>query len=602
MSQIITLDEHLANQIAAGEVVERPASVIKELVENAIDAGAKNISISITWGGIESMEVIDDGSGIAKDDLKKAVEKYSTSKIQNLEDLHNVMTFGFRGEALWAIASVSRFTLRSTTNSQNRAYELTPDGDIQESSHSEGTSVLVEDLFYNTPARLNYLKKPRTEYNHIHDFLYKIALSHPELGIHFISDDTEIFRFRSWESQKDRIYRVYGSEVSENLLKLEFSYGGISLKGYITDPKVFFTNKNRQALFVNTRSIGSGLIYKAISDAYNRFIPPKTFPAYVLNVDIDPTQIDVNVHPRKLEIRFAHEQSIFRLFYHGVKEVLEKVSLVSDSSQDRHSLTTSYQGEKEDRLHKGKLGGICEPEYYTGSGTKFKSYSPYTNTTTNPKQSQISEVLEFSKKVMDVPAFEKSLDLHDTPLGRVIGQMHNSYIILETLSGVKILDQHALAERVIYEKLVHASYTPITQQLLIAENCQLTPSESDIFEKSQDTFRDMGFDIEALSGNVVLIQGVPDFVKRENTIDIFRGILADLSEGSNASTTLSEVRHRIWAYTACRSAIKFWDKLSIFEMNQLLHDAALDYSATCPHGRPVVWEMSLEELKGKYER
>ena len=277
----------------------------------------------------------------------------------------------------------------------------------------------------------------------------------------------------------------------------------------------------------------------------------------MLNVDIDPTQIDVNVHPRKLEIRFANEQIIFRLFYHGVKEVLEKVSLVSDSSQDRHSLTTSYQGEKEDGLHKGKLGGICEPEYYTGSGTKFKSYSPYTNTTANPKQSQISEVLEFSKKVMDVPAFEKSLDLHDTPLGRIIGQMHNSYIILQTPSGVKILDQHALAERVIYEKLVHASYTPTTQQLLIAENCQLTPSESDVFEKSQDTFRDMGFDIEALSGNVVLIQGVPDFVKRENTIDIFRGILADLSEGSNASTTLSEVRHRIWAYTSCRSAIKF---------------------------------------------
>ncbi len=595
MSQIITLDEHLANQIAAGEVVERPVSVVKELVENAIDAGAKNISVCIKQGGIDSIEVIDDGRGIEKNDLKKAVEKYSTSKIQTLEDLHNVMTFGFRWEALWAIASVSRFTLRSTTNSQDRACELTPEREIQESSHAQGTSVLVEDLFYNTPARLNYLKKPRTEYHHIYDFLHKIALSHTELGIHFISDDTEVFRFRAGESQRDRIYGVYGSEVSENLLELEFSYWGISLKGYITDPKVFFTNKNRQALFVNKRGIGSGLIYKAISDGFNRFIPPKTFPAYVLNVEIDPTQIDVNVHPRKLEIRFANEQSIFRLFYHGVKDVLEKVSLVSgENTIANDSLPSLHQGGKED--------GIREPEYYTGSGTKFKSYSPYTNTIANPKQSQISEALEFSKKMMDVPAFEKSLDLHDTPLGKIIGQMHNSYIILETSSGVKILDQHALAERVIYEKLVHTSYTPMIQQLLIAENCQLTPAESDIFEKSQDTFGDMGFDIELLSGNVVLIQGVPDFVKRENTVDVFRGILADLSQGSDVSTNLSEVRHRIWAYTACRSAIKFWDKLSIFEMNQLLHDAALDYSATCPHGRPVVWEIGLEELQKKYER
>jgi len=606
MNHIITLDEHLANQIAAGEVVERPISVVKELVENSLDAGATQIYVELQEGGISSIEVKDNGSGIPKDQLELAVQKYSTSKITSLEDLHNVMTFGFRGEALASIASVSEFSIASKTVDALSGYELTLESgkkqSFQETSFSEGTRVVVENLFYNTPARLNYLKRPRTEYNHVYDFLQKVALAHPEVGIKFVSDGTEICNFRSGETQKERIYGIYGTEVAENLLEVAFEYNGITLEGYITDPKVFYTNKNRQALFVNSRPIGSGLIYKALMDGYNRFIPHKTFPAYVLNVQIDPTQIDVNVHPRKLEIRFANEQSIFRLFYHWVKDVLEKVSLASWGST--HSDDNEVVLQRWIAMPPSVDSSQWQQEYYTGSGTKFKSYSPYKNTASNPNQSQIQDAMAFSQEVVaDSASFEKSLDLHDTPLGKIVGQIHNSYIVLETPEGVKILDQHALAERVIYEKISKSSYTPNTQWLLLAETLTITPKEKGILEENTQVFLDMWFEIEILSGNNVMISGIPDFIKKESIENIFLGILQDISGQSMwKSTTLEEVRNKIFAYTACRSAIKFGDKLSLFEMNQLLHDAALDYSATCPHGRPVVWEMGLDQLQKKYER
>lgn len=596
MSKIQILDEHLANQIAAGEVVERPVSVVKELVENAIDAGATDICIKIIEGGIKYIEVQDNGHGISKRDLEKATQKYATSKIASLEDLHQVMTFWFRGEALASIASVSQFTIVSKQDSEMSAYELVLDGGMKQSltetSLPQGTKVIVENLFSHTPARLNYLKKPRTEYNHIYDFLQKVALSQPKIGITFVSDDVEICNFRVDETQKDRIYAIYGNEVSDNLLDVQFEYNGITLQGYITDPKVFFTNKNKQALFVNGRSISSGLIYKALMDGYNRFIPHKTYPAYVLNVEIDPTQIDVNVHPRKLEIRFANEQSIFRLFYHGVKDVLEKVTLVSWDTTIEHHTSSAPDISK------------TEPKYYTWSGTKFKSYSPYKNISSHPNQSQIQDAIQFSKEVVSSPeVFEKSLDLHDTPLGKIIGQVHNSYIVLETPEGVKMLDQHALAERVIYEKISSSSYSPNTQGLLIAENFTVTPKEKDISQEHAEVFSELGFDLQVLPGNTIMISGIPDFIKKENIQHIFLGILEDISSQSGTSTkTLEEVRNKIFAYTACRSAIKFWDKLTLFEMNQLLYDAALDYSATCPHGRPVIWEIGLEELQKKYER
>ncbi|MDD2871359.1 MAG: DNA mismatch repair endonuclease MutL [Candidatus Gracilibacteria bacterium] len=626
MSKIIKLDKNLANQIAAGEVVERPVSVIKELLENSIDAGATNIVVEIENGGMDKISITDNGEGIQKEDIPLVIEKYSTSKIKNLEDLYNIMTFGFRGEAVASISSVSDMKIVSKyINEDFGTYLSVIAGDIGEMTDyasDTGTKIIVENLFYNTPARLNYLKTARTEYNHIYGFLQEISLSYPDVGFEFISDGKQVFKYKSGEDLKTRIYNIYGTEFSQNLLKLDFSMNGISISGYISDPKVSFSNKNRQSLFVNKRVIKSSLIFKAINDAYNRFIPHNMSPAYVLNLTVDPTQVDVNVHPRKLEVRFASEQNIFRAVYHAIQDKLEKVSLLhtggdKNLSASIDNFTQSSHNFSENKNDTGinnfnSLYTKNTNTGYTGSGNKFKSYSPYTDKSASINQSQIHQALNFSKEILsgksigdieNEEVFEKSSDLHDTPVGRIIGQAHNSYIIVETNEGIKFLDQHALAERIIYEKLVNNDTGHNVQGLLIGESMALTPKELDILEVNIDSFIDMGFDIQIMPGNIVIINAVPDFIKKENISKVFMGILDDIgSHNFSKSKTLDEVKNKIWAYTACRSAIKFGHKLNLFEMNKLLNDSVMDYSSTCPHGRPVVFDINLQELKDKYER
>lgn len=610
MSKIIQLDKNLANQIAAGEVVERPVSVVKELVENSIDAGANNIKIEIKTWGSEYISITDNGEGIEKEDLPLVIEKYSTSKIKNIEDLYHVMTFWFRWEALASIASVSNLTLLSKYQEADSWYAFSTSNseiwDIQPCACEVGTKIQVENLFYNTPARLNYIKKPRTEYNHILSLLQHMCLSYPSIGFEFISDNKQIFKYQKNENLATRIYSIYGNDFSDHLLEIDFELHGIHISGYISDPKTSFPNKNRQCLFVNKRVIKSNLIFKAINDAYNRFIPHGCFPAYVLNIQVDPTQVDVNVHPRKMEVRFASEQNIFRSLYHAVEEKLDKVSLISsEKTEIPLSNTQTFWNQ------------IREPEknYYTGSGTKFKAYSPYSERNTNPNQWTIGASLNFSKEILGnrnasfgstiekEEEIGKSTDLHDTPLGKIIGQAHNCYIIIETPEGIKVLDQHALAERVLYEKLLNSQYKEKAQWLLIGENFHLTPKERNILEENKEIFEEMGFDFEILSGNNILLSGIPDFIKKENIRNIFLWILEDIGEENFwKSKTLQEVRNTIFACAACRGSIKFWHKLNLFEMNKLLQDAAIDYSATCPHGRPVVFEITLEEMKNKYER
>ena len=611
MSKIIKLDKNLANQIAAWEVVERPVSVIKELIENSIDAKADNIIIEIENWWIDRIVITDNWEWIEKEDLPLVIEKYSTSKIKNLDDLHNIMTFWFRWEAISAISSVCDMEIISKNINENFWNKIEVlwwiAQNIETYATETGTKIIVENLFYNTPARLNYLKKPRTEYNHILTFLQQIALSYPNIWFEFNSDWKQIFKYISWENLKTRIYNIYGKDFSENLLEIDFSMNWININGYISDPKVSFPNKNRQSLFVNKRVVKSPLILKAINDAYNRFIPHSMNPAYVLNLNIDPTQVDVNVHPRKLEIRFANEQNIFRAVYHSIQEKLDKVSLISNNTNISENIENNFS-------NNSFKTSFSKPtntnNWYTGSWTKFKAYSPYTDKTPNINQTQISNALNFSKSILDNWSnykenikLEESTDLHDTPLGKIIGQSHNSYIIVETNDWIKFLDQHALAERIIYEKLINKDYWHNVQWLLIWESLSLTPKEIDILESNKNIFEEMWFDFEIMPWNIVIINWIPDFIKKENISNIFIWIIEDIwNHKFSKSTTLDEVKNKIFAYTACRSAIKFGHKLNLFEMNKLLNDSITDYSATCPHWRPVIFEINLEELKNKYER
>ena len=599
MWKIIQLDPILANQIAAWEVVERPISVVKELIENSIDAGANNIKIEIEHGGIDRMVIHDNGEWIEKDDLELITGKHTTSKIKNLADLQNVMSFWFRGEAIASIASVSELEIVSKHIHSDTWYRL-KDGSIAQEALETGTKIIVGNLFSRTPARLNYLKKPRTEYTKIYEYIRSIALIYPEIWFEFINDDTQVCIYRPSKSYEERITQILWEDFGNNILAIQWGTEWLTIDAYISDPKIHFKNKNKQLLYVNKRLIKSPMIYRAISDAYNRYIPHGTHPAYLINITIDPTQVDVNVHPRKQEIRFADESQVFRLVYHAIHEKLQALSLVHWSVWTNEHI---QQTEK-------------NPEYYTGSGTKFKSYSPYKNTEINPAQWNIQDALNFSKALtgnsnthwdyhVDTTShpFETSNDLHITKMWKIIGQAFNSYIIVETAGSLQILDQHALAERIIYERLIQQGYKPKTQWLLLAESFNLSASEFLVVENHKKILKEFGFEMELLGNNILQVSGIPDFVKKENLRDIVESVIEDLENSKiGKSQTLEEVRNKIAAYASCRSAIKFGHKLSLLEMNTLLNDAVTDYSATCPHGRPVISDLDLETLKNMYDR
>ena len=619
MSKIIKLDKVLANQIAAWEVVEKPFSVVKELIENSIDAKATNIKIEIINWWIEKIIITDNWTWIEKEDLENIAEKYSTSKIKNIEDLYNILTFWFRWEAMASISSVS--DMQILTNTTWQIWNLLSiiwweKQKIIEAASEIWTKITVNNLFYNTPARLNYLKKPRTETSYIQKYIQEIALAYPEIWFEFIVDWRINLKYRENEKLIDRIYNIFDEDFAKNTLEINFEMVGMKVTWFISDPKVSFNNKNKQIIFVNKRPIKSVLISKAIHDAYNRFIPHSNFPWYIINLEIDPTLVDVNVHPRKLEVRFANEQNIFRIFYHWVENKLNSVSLISEENNLENFQSEENKKEIENFSFQNNynftknLKEINSQSYYVPSWTKFKDYSPYKNVNVNPWQSTISNITNFNKN------FEKeeenlendvnlTNDIHYTKIWKIIWQAHNSFIIVETKKWIKIFDQHALAERVNYEKLINKSRQnwQSTQWLLIGENITLSNQDIDILEDNIDTFKEMWFEIEILAWNNIIINWIPDFIKKENLKETFLQVLQDIWEHKfNKSKTLEEVKNKIFAYMACRSAIKFWNKLSTFEINKLLNDSIIDYSATCPHWRPVIFEINLNELKDKYER
>jgi len=577
--KIKKLDKKLANQISAWEVVERPVSVIKELVENSIDAGSTNIIVEIKNGWCEEMIVNDNWEWIDKDDLLLTTQKYSTSKISTLQDLQNVMSFWFRWEALASISSVSDMEIISKTKKSNFWYSVKiiwwEYENINDHPSEIGTKIIVKNLFYNTPARLNYLKKPRTEYSQIVDFLNNISLSYPNIWFELISDWKNIFKLNPNDDIKTRIYKIYWDDFSSNLLEISFEMWGIKINGYISDPKISFANKNRQLILVNHRIIKNPIIYKAISNAYNRFIPHTNFPGYVLNINIDPTIIDVNVHPRKMEIRFANEQELFKIIYSTISKKLENSSLESTTN-----ITT------ENISHFSSKDNSLSNNIPTQNFRSWTNSSPSQTNKTFPsfwKQSNIDGAIKFSQEFLKTNSknidyqeisesnFENEIqsnDLHNTNLWKIIWQIFNSYILIETKNNwLLIFDQHALAERIIYEKLSSNQQKISSQKLIFAENINLTPQEFTILDENKKIFEDIWFDIELMWSKSVMVNAIPDFMKNENINNILCWILEDISYNKTSKPkTTQEIKNKVIASTACRAAIKFGKKLNIFEV------------------------------------
>ena len=599
MGQIVLLDELTTCKIAAGEVIERPASVVKEMVENSIDAGATSVSVEIRAGGIKYIRISDNGCGIAADDAEIAFDKHATSKIRSAEDLERVTTLGFRGEALASIAAVSDVELTTrTAGTELASYVHITGGKIVDrgtKGGALGTTFIVRDLFYNTPARYKFLKKDSTEAGYVCDALQKLALAHPEVAVTLVSGGTELLRTPGNGDLKSTIYSIYGKKVSDALREVTYDENGIRISGYIGVGDASGGNRSRQIFFVNGRCIRSKAITAALDEGCKTLVMKGRFAFAVLSITVSPYTVDVNVHPAKTEVRFSDEGAIFRAVVKAIPYsdsfpygtgVEEKGSIVSEPIEthtpklDRNAW--KFYNEKPE------LEELCvdtpapTPSVGTGTESAAKEAVPEKQKNILPERKEIINPFYIHAKV--------------------IGQVLNTYIVLEYNSSVFLLDQHAAHERLMYERLVEAYRKDLclpSQTLLCPITVSLAPGEFSRYEAVADKLSELGFDIDIFGRDAIVIRAVPAVMSGQDVIAAVEALLAK-GENVRAEDLLNEER----LYTvACKAAVKGNNALTNGEIMQLLHDLAVtDQPGTCPHGRPIVVEISKNDIEKRFKR
>jgi DNA mismatch repair protein MutL len=655
MAEIKLLDEVLINQIAAGEVVERPANAIKELVENSIDAGAKNICVEIEEAGKKLISVIDDGKGIMKDDLELAISRHATSKIREEKDLWSIYTLGFRGEALSSIASVSKMSIKSKRIGTDIAYELNTEGgelkNMQEISMNTGTIICVREIFFNTPARKKFLKSDSNEVSNISALLYSIALSYPQIAFKLIHNSKTVFDLNSVSNFKSRIIDIYGKNIEESLIPV--FYDGVELKinGFIGKPSISRSNTKHQFFFVNGRFIRNSGLSALLKQAYRSMLMEHKNPVFFINIEIPPAQIDVNIHPKKTEIRFFNQSEVQKIVYRMVKNALEKNDLsprglINDMSMKnkegfgemaRRDEVGGASGNRfdavnfDESLDKGReakdsfANGLNANDSralvsYNNESRRFDSFANRSNPNINGAfNSQVkannfeksnvqgkskSDALDFSKKFLQSEFFEREKgDFREGSL-KVLTQLNNAYIIAEDSGELVLIDQHAGHERVRYEELMdqYENHKKEIQNLLIPEQIELRGDEKVLIEENLDIFEKLGFEIENFGGNSFNVYGVPKFLVNENIEEIIKGVLDDIINDKEASKLQGKSEAMI-TYMACRSAIKFGQKLGVDEMYALVKQMKeLKRPYTCPHGRPTMVNLDMKSLEKMFGR
>jgi len=580
MGKIIILDEQTANRIAAGEVVERPASVVKELVENSIDAGAKSISVDIVNGGITEIKVSDDGSGLSREDMEVAFERHSTSKIRRIEDLDSLRAFGFRGEALASIASVSRITMMSKDRETDEGNELVMEsGRIKKlvtTSCNYGTTIKVNDLFFNLPARYKFLKSDSTEASHISDMLSKLALANPRVSIKYSSNRKSIFSTPGDGEMSSVIYALYGRSFTGDLNKVNFTSGKYVLTGYTSSSGLFRRNRDAQMVFLNKRYVRSKIFNAAIDMAYEQHLTKGKHPAVFLNLSVDPSLADINVHPQKLEVRFSDEKAVFSLICSGLQDVL---------------------------LNKAPQGtNVSETVYMPIISTPTSGYvKKFTEAITDEKtvRTDISEYFAFKpEKLKDnVKNTDRYKELTDG--AKMIGQFFNSYLLLEKDDKLIFVDQHAAHERINYEAILRRrrSNNKNVQKLLDPYTVDLSEREMITVSENLTFINEIGYDMEMFGNNTYIIRGIPATAISSPIRDSFMIILEQLKNHNY------EVNDENIAMIACKASLKANDKLKEPEMEALVRQLGeTDNPFHCPHGRPVLHIMHKYEIEKIFQR
>lgn len=647
------LDTNTANQIAAGEVVEKPASVVKELVENALDAGADKIEVAIFSGGTEYIRVADNGCGMSEANARLAVLRHATSKITKAEDLLSLHTLGFRGEALPSIASVSNFTLLTRPAGEEFATSIRIDGgenmEVTSAGGSTGTTVVVENLFFNVPARRKFLKTAATEGRYISELLTRLALSRPDVRFKLTSGDKEVLSTPGSGSLSGTIRALYGKNVADELLEVSFSDPKIRIGGYIGRPTLLKGTRQWQTVFVNGRMIGSRMLSKAIDHAYQSQIPKSGFPFAVLNITVDTASIDVNVHPQKSEIKFSDDSSVYKAVYKALTDALTRpmsarkteVSLLPDSELNAFAKPAAAPVRPQSapkaaagRTAFGDNGGDIfktpekppvqpEPEREAApslSGGSRKdaqkfAWEPFSDFTAAEKGRQetvytIHEAREELAKSEPLAAPEAGVNRETiafTDAGSgvdtiwPIGQVDKTFIIAQSEDSLYLIDQHAAHERILYDKLVASHEDIPSQQLLMPMYITLPAGDIERIEEHRDDFMRLGVDASAAGENMLRISSLPADIRAEDAEDFIGEISRLLGELKDVSG--SDLRQQLLHMTACKAAIKAGQLLNMRQMRQLIIDLCnTAHPFTCPHGRPCMIEIDSSKLYKMFKR
>jgi DNA mismatch repair protein MutL len=571
------LPETLISQIAAGEVVDRPASVLKELLENSLDAGASDIDVSLANGGIKQIRVADNGSGIEQDDLPMAFARHATSKIASLEDLEQVRTLGFRGEALASIASVARVAVRSRAAGAARAFGVSAEdgrmGAVQPAAHPFGTTVEVDDLYYNTPARRKFLKSDATEFAHCEDVFVRIALSHPEVAFTLRHNGRVVARFAP-AAPAQRTAAALGAEFARSMRPIEADGGTLKLSGFAGSPAYTRASRDAQFVYVNGRFVRDKVLAHALRDAYRDVLHGERHPAYVLFLEIDPRGVDMNVHPAKTEIRFREARAVHQFVFHAVAKGLSGTAAEAPPAVAA-AVAVGYSIRP--RAEQASLG-LAQP---------VASYSAMFADRRTGFESASAEAPANETRPSEAP-----------PLGFALAQLHGIYILAQNRHGLILVDMHAAHERILYEKLKAAldSRAMNTQKLLIPSTFHADRLDIATVEEHGPTLNLLGFDVAAISPFALAVRAVPSMLSDADAAELARAVLGDIRE-YGASRVLTERRDELLGTMACHGAVRANRALTIPEMNALLREMEeTERSGQCNHGRPTWYQMSLQDL------
>ena len=646
MANIQVLDQITIDKIAAGEVIERPSSIVKELVENAIDAKATAVTVEIKEGGISFIRITDNGCGIPKEEVPLAFLRHSTSKIRCVEDLSGISSLGFRGEALSSIAAISQVELITKTRESEFGTKYVIEGgqekSLEDAGAPDGTTFLIHQIFYNTPARRKFLKTPMTEASHVNELMIRLALSHPEVSIQFINNGQKKLHTSGNGKLKDVIYHVFGRDIANNLLEVDERIDGIHLTGFIGKPLVSRGNRNYENYYINGRYVKSNIIAKAIEDAYKDFTMQHKYPFTVLHFKMDGQDLDVNVHPTKMELRFSNQQEVYNFVYHALKNALTEKELIprvelleakevpkipEPSIEKPMSLPNqrpsvekpeikdeayfmkkmrerveSYhkqhsQAEVKDRtqIHREpmQIDRIREAANYARAQAKVeKSINPPKKVESSMESTQLNF---FEEKLLS----KKSMKEY-----KLIGQVFETYWLVEFQDQLYIIDQHAAHERILYEKTLRGmkdrNYT--SQYLSPPIVLNLSMQEAELLRTHMDLFVGIGFEIEEFGGDSYAIRAVPDNLFSIAKNELLIEMLDNLSEEITSKEAPDMIAEKI-ASMSCKAAVKGNSRLSAAEVDTLIGELLeLENPYHCPHGRPTIIAMTKRELEKKFKR